>query len=103
VGLKYSNLKNRKADAKSSPKFREASFDMKDEPTSDPLTHNIPLNTFKKAPEKFDQDLLQRGRSQSPQNETVNVYSVKIPVDLASGEVLETLMLLTNEILISGI
>ncbi len=87
MGLKYSNLKNRKPDAKPSPKFREAALDMKDEPTSEPLTHNIPLNPFKKPVENFDQGLLQRGRSQSPQNETVNVYSVKIPVDLASGEV----------------
>jgi hypothetical protein len=87
VGLKYSNLKNRKADAKTSPKFREASIDVKDEPTSDPLTHNTPLNTLKKTAEIFDQGLLQRGGPQSPQNETVNVYSVKIPVDLACGEV----------------
>jgi hypothetical protein len=93
VGLKYSNKKNRKADAKSSPKFRAAPIDMKDEPTSDPLTRNIPLNTFKKPAETLDQGLLQRGRSQSPQNETVNVYSVKIPVDLASGEVLTTLIM----------
>jgi len=89
VGLKYSNLKNRKADAKTSPKFREASIDVKDEPTSDPLTHNTPLNTLKKTAEIFDQGLLQRGGPQSPQNETVNVYSVKIPVDLACGETFE--------------
>jgi hypothetical protein len=85
VDLKYSNSKTPRGDVKSAPRKKESVDDYGQEQSGMQMLQKSPL---KRAVTSQGQMPEKTERSPSPKNETVNVYSVKIPVDLASGEVI---------------
>ena len=83
--MKYSNSKAPRTEPKSAVMQRD---DYSYDQNSSQALQRIPM---KKANTAQDQIKEKQERSPSPKNETVNVYSVKIPVDLASGEVIKAI------------
>ena len=89
VGLKYTNNKSPRSNSK--PPVRQNDF--RPDSNTSPMSQRSPL---KRGATAADQLTSKPERTPSPKNETVNVYSVKIPVDLASGEVLANYCLIVE-------